>query len=208
MMKRVLSIGFVFILCLASVEAQDTGLLDKMYGNISSSCVEMEYSFSTRVSGVNTNGSGVLRAQDGMWSMQGNGVQMWCDGRSVWIVDPAQKEVVIETVAAESETEFMTNPAAFIMTLEETFQVVVSHLTEDGLAMFYSLVPKASGIIEHFNIEILRGDASVRRSSFAMKSGDLIKIEVSSMRLTPKVSDEDFRPQMKFDSTWIVTDMR
>ena len=207
-MKRISLLAVALLLCLLTVRAQGTDLLDRMCEAVSHSCVEMEYSFSARVSGVMTQGKGILKAQGNAWSMDGNGVRMWCDGSSVWIADTAAKEVVIERASEEVQTEFMTNPAVYFLHIKDVFDVNVSRATDDGKAMLYSLLPKEPGQLEYLNVELLKDSSMIRRGSFAMKDGNLIKIEVSSMKLTPVVPVEAFRPQTVFDSTWIVTDMR
>lgn len=209
---RTVSVGLLILLLSVSpfdLHAQDTGLLDRMCANLSDSCAEMTCSWSARISGVNTSGSAEMKIQDDLWSLSGNGVGMWCDAVSVWVLDMVLKEAVIEPVATDDEDVYLTNPALMFVGLDEHFEVEVSRPTEDGAAVFYSMRPrKESAQVEFLDIEILSSDASIRNGRVAMKSGDIIKIEVSSMKLTPKVSVEAFRPQNVFDSSWIVTDLR
>ena len=97
-MKRLC--GYIFMALLlfwaGALSAQDTKLLDKLYSDMSSSCVEMTYTYETEVSGVKAVGEGKLDVQGDMWTMTGNGIQMWCDGKTLWVADPSLKEVVIE----------------------------------------------------------------------------------------------------------------
>ena len=88
------------------------------------------------------------------------------------------------------------------------FTIMESLPTEDGKAVTYVLSPKGESAIDYLNLEILKAGAAVRNAWVAFDDGTLIKIEVSSMKLTPKVSDGMFRPQTVFDSSWIVTDLR
>jgi outer membrane lipoprotein-sorting protein len=69
-------------------------------------------------------------------------------------------------------------------------------------------VPVKATDVEFLNVDVYTDSAMIRDMSFALKDGTLVKIEVSSMKLTPKVSDEAFKPQTVFDSSWIVTDLR
>ena len=188
------------------VDAQDTALLSRFYKEIAQSCVEMTYSYSIRVSGVNNVGSGDLCAQGLMWKMVGNGVQMYCDSTAVWVLDPSLKEVVIEP--SYGDTRILTNPASLFVRMEELFKVRESRATGDSAAVLCVLEPKEKGDIDYFNVEIVSSDLSIRNASFALKDGTFIKIEVSSMKLTPMRPVEEFRPQTVFDSSWIVTDLR
>ena len=188
--------------------AQGDTLLGKFYTSVADSCVEFEYKYSVRLSGVNQTGSGVLTAQSYHWKLHGNGLEMYCDGSSQWIIDPSMKEVVIEAVAGGSDNQIQTNPSYLFMKMKDLFLVRESRDTADGLAVLYVLSPKVKSDIDYFNVEIQKADASIRNGVVALKDGTLIKIEVSSMKLTPKLSIEDFRPQSIFDSSWIITDLR
>ena len=205
-MTVVLSLGVA--LSFHSAGAQNTDLLDRMCTGLARSCAEMECSWSARLSGVATAGTGKLKMQGDMWALVGNGVEMWCDGKSVWVVDPSLKEVVIEPLEDDAQVRYLTNPALIFVRLQDLFTVSVSHPTDDGKAVFYSMKPNEDSDIDYLNVELLSADALIRRGSIAMKSGDIINIEVSSMKLTPEVSAEAFSPQYVFDSSWIVTDLR
>ena len=69
-------------------------------------------------------------------------------------------------------------------------------------------MPKHKDRIEYFNVEVAESDLSIRNALVGLSDGSLIKIEVSSMKLTPVRPVEDFRPRTIFDSSWIVTDLR
>jgi outer membrane lipoprotein-sorting protein len=133
---------------------------------------------------------------------------MFCDGSVVWVIDPALKEVVIEPVAEQEKVDLFTNPARIVMNISDSFNVNVSNDSSDGKAQVFSLSPKQDTDMEYLNVEIWKDSATVRSMSFAMKDGTLVTIKVSSMKLTPKVSDETFKPRFVFDSKWLVTDLR
>ena len=190
------------------LSAQNPTLLDRFYEGVSQSCTDLSYTCSVRLSGVNNVGQGTLSAQGLMWVMKGNGVEMYCDSTTLWILDPALKEVVIEPASADARTQLLTNPAALFVHMKDMFNVRDSRNTSDGDAILYILQPKAQSDFDYFNVEIAKSDASVRNGTIALKDGTLIKIEVSSMKLTPERPVEDFRPRTLFDSSWIVTDLR
>jgi hypothetical protein len=197
------------LLLLPSVAyAQGDSLLAKFYKSTEESCVEFEYKYSVRISGVNQVGSGVLVAQERIWKLVGNGLEMYFDGASQWIIDPAMKEVVIEPVPEDTDDQIQTNPTYLFMRMQNLFSVRESRDTDDGLAVLYVLAPKIKSDISYFNVELLKADASVRNGVVALNDGTLIKIEVSSMKLTPKRLVEDFRPQSFYDSSWMITDLR
>ena len=170
--------------------------------------MEISYSYSTRMSGVNYNGNGCLSSQGLMWKMSGNGVDMYCDAKSLWIVDSTMKEVVIEPAASEAESEWLSNPAIIFSRIKDTFKVRDIINSADGKSLLYVLDPLKQGSISYCNLELNKSDASIKYAVVALTDGTYIKIEVSSMKLTPKVSIEAFRPRIDFDSSWILTDLR
>ena len=201
-------LGILFLVIPLSVTAQNDYLLDKFFQGVKENRMEVTYSYSARVSGIVNNGEGTIASQDAMWTVVGNGVEMYCDSKTVWIVDPIMKEVVIEPASAGASSGFLDNPALLLSRLEENFKVTASRWLEDGKCRIYTFRPKSDMGLDYFNLEILRSDASVRSASFAMTDGTYVKIEVSSMKLTPKVSVEAFRSSAVFGADWIVTDLR
>ena len=201
-------IASAMLLISGMTDAQNTSLLDRLYAKMSDSCLEMSYSYDTRISGVHNQGSGLLRSQGLMWEMDGNGVTMYCDSKSVWIIDPTMKEAVIEPLQEEESSQWISNPAVMLSRMKDIFKVAESLESQDDKAVVFVLEPLNKGYIDYCNLEIFKSGNSIRRATIALSDGNLIKIEVSSMTLTPKVSDEEFLPRMEFDPSWIVTDLR
>lgn len=198
----------LLLICISTAGAQDKTLLDKFVAGVSNSCVSIDYTYTARVSGIDNLGSGILVSQDQMWTMKGNGIEMYCDGATVWVVDPTAREVIIEPLSGEQGMEFMTNPARIVSSIGNSFTLNTINPSSDAKAQVYSLVPKTKDGIEYLNLELLNDSASLRNLSFALTDGTLVTIKVSSMKLTPKSSVEKFKPQTVFDSKWIVTDFR
>lgn len=199
----------VALFCFAQIlSAQSVNLLDKLSERISKSCLELDYSYSVRISGINNVGQGHLQCQGYMWKMVGNGVEMYCDSSALWVVDSTNKEVVIEPAEFEEKVQLQTNPAVLFVRMKEVFVVRESRKISSQGAVLYILEPKQKGDIDYFNVEIAESDQTLRNAVISLADGTLIKIEVSSMKLTPVLPVEDFRPRTIFDSSWIVTDLR
>ena len=206
-LRRVLTILLILVPML-SASAQGQSLIDRFYAGTADSCLDISYSYSTRISGILNNGQGHLLSQGLMWRVKGNGVEMYCDAKALWIIDREMKEAVIEPAADENSSEWLSNPAVIFSRLAAQFKVSESVVSSDGKALIYTLTPLADNDISYCNLELLKSDASIRKAAVALSDGTLIKIEVSSMKLTPKVSVEAFRPHIDFDSSWILTDLR
>lgn len=208
MMNRFIACLFLSFLSLTGALAQDRTLLDRLYAGLSANCVEMEYSYSTRISGVKMNGSGSLQLQGEQWHMTGNGVEIWCDGKSLWTIDRGSKEVVIEDAGLDASSDALTNPAILFVRLDDAFAVKESRPSDDGKAVVYMLQPDDAISIEYVNIEIMKSDASLRSGSFALDDGTSVNITVKDMRLTEKRPADSFSQPDSFDASWIVTDLR
>ena len=124
------------------------------------------------------------------------------------MVDPTNKEVVIEPAEVEEKIQLQTNPAVLFVHMKDLFTVRESRKIDSKGTVLYILDSKLKGDIDYFNVEIVESDQSIRNAVISLSDGTLIKIEISSMKLTPIRPIEDFRPHIKFDSSWIVTDLR
>ena len=209
-MKRLYAYMIMAFLLLAgagNAYASGHKLLDSLYEKLASSCTSIDYVYTTEVTGVKISGSGVLQLQGNMWCNKGNGLDIWCDGKTVWTADTASKEVIIDSVSEEYADQ-LVNPALMFVKMKELFNVKQAVDSKDGKALIYVLEPKSDLGIEYFNIEIMKNDVSIRAASFAMEDGSDVKLTVSSMSISSKKPSEYFRPSESFDSSWIVTDMR
>ena len=188
--------------------AQESDLLNKVTRSMASSCTELTYTYTVSLSGTDNVGDGNLALQGQKWSLVGNGLEMFCDSVSLWIIDPDAKEVVIEPVDHSSDFNAFTSPAVIFARLHELFQVKSVVPSNDGQTLIYVLKGNTVKDIDYINLEILKKDQVITSCTVALADGSLIKIKVSSMKLTPLRDLSDFRPKTSFNSSWIVTDVR
>lgn len=208
MMNRYIAFIALFLYCAAGLSAQEDRLLERLYVNLTDNCVEMDYSYTVQMSGVRLNGNGTLLLQGEAWHMTGNGVEMWCDGETVWTVDKASKEVVIESAGTDESSDVLTNPAVLFVRLQDTFDLKETRTSADGKAMVFILHPKTPLNIEFVNVEVLKTDASLRGGSFALDDGTSVALSVDQMNLVDKKPAGEFRQPVSYDASWIVTDLR
>jgi hypothetical protein len=64
-------------------------------------------------------GDGQVAVQGDSYHMQGNGMQIYCDGSTTWLIDEAAEEVVIES-ADSNDAGFLANPILLLMNLDES----------------------------------------------------------------------------------------
>ena len=188
--------------------AQEADLLNRVTKSMASSCTELTYTYTVSLSGTENSGNGLLSLQGQKWNLIGNGLEMYCDSVSLWVVDPQAKEVVIEAVDHSSDFNAFTSPAVIFARLHELFKVRSVVSSCEGQALIYVLKSTGAEGIDYVNLEILKKDETITSCTVALTDGSLIKIKVSSMKLTPLRGLSDFRPKTVFNSSWIVTDVR
>lgn len=211
MKMKLISVASAFLLLIGAGKAfaQDNSLLKGFYSKVMTSSVDMAYTYSTMLSGVKVKGNHVLELQNDMWHMKGNGLEIWCDGSTVWTTDPVAKEVIIEH-AAQSQEGDLTNPALILVSLEDWFNVKEERRQPDGKSVLYILAPRPGMDIniEYFNIVIRKSDGLPVSGAFALEDGTSVDVAFSTMAMTPKKPVSYYRPSQSFDASWIVTDLR
>ena len=98
---------------------QQPSSLDFLRQKAVGECVSVEYEFSTVISGFKTIGSGTVEIQGNAYHMKGNGVEIYCDGSTTWLIDEAAQEVLIES-ADTKDAGMLANPILLLMNLEES----------------------------------------------------------------------------------------
>ena len=168
----------------------------------------MDIKYSIQMPGVKVDGSGILEFQDEKWHLNGNGIEMWCDGNSVWTIDADAKEVVIDKVSNDNASELMANPAILLIRINEFFRLKETVPGKDGKSLIYIMYPKSDSFVSFVNLEISKSDASLRKTEFSLDDGTSVVVNVSSVKLMKKKPADYFSRPVNYDSSWIVTDLR
>ncbi len=199
-MKSILTVSAVCILSAFNAAA------DGIYDN-----------FATRVASSSVTASYVMRASSGMtdsgtayicgdsWHIDREGFDLWCDGKSVWTVDPASKEVVVEDCSPTKGQQ--TGPVAWIGNLS-SFNV-----SGGGDAVYGGkkchrtvLVPSRGGEVSELKLYFDR-DGSLFAAEASLKSGVTLTFGFSEISYSGKKETWSFDTS-GLDSSWVVTDMR
>jgi outer membrane lipoprotein-sorting protein len=207
-MKRYIYVIVLILLAAQVLKAQENTPLVRFYDNLLSSCVEFDMSYSIRMSGVKLDGKGVLELQGDSWILVGNGMEIRCDGKTLWTVDPESKEVVIDSLSDDITAGIITNPAVMLINLRELFSVREVLPTKEGRSLIYTLYPKAESEVSFVNMEILKGDSSLKQLTFSLEDGTSAVVNISSTKSGKKKPAEYFSRSVNYDSSWIVTDLR
>lgn len=168
-----------------------------------------DYSYSMSGS-LPMNGSGSVRLQGDAFTMEGNGLDIRCDGKTRWTVDVVAEECYIENIEAQ-ELDYEANPALLVGALDSAF-----NYKDSGIASFNGksvseirLVPKKKGSsIKEVSLFLTQGNqpAGVNIST---SDGNLIAITIRNYKLDNSLDLSSFRLNTKeLGKDYIITDLR
>ncbi len=130
-------------------------------------CITLDVDYTVKISDTaDLRGNALISYQGTAYMMKGNGVESYCDGKSIWLLDMEAREVYIEPVTPETE-KYMLDLAAELSVLEDKSE-----------------------------------------AEFLSPEGQKVQIRVKSIKKTDGKDISSFRPNMDFDSSWVVTDLR
>ncbi len=178
--------------------------LDALYGMFDSGAVSISCSYEMAVQQTKVVGNSDLYVQGKMYRMDGNGLAVYCDGLSVWVVDESSKEVVIEPVSDTPE-EYMNNPVLLLADIDGFFNVQ-SQKTDKGRTRCVLVAVKDCGVDQVFlNLD---EKGLIHDAVFSLSDGSELDVNVSSMKKAEEKPSSFFSPQLDFGPDWIVTDLR
>lgn len=180
--------------------AQNTSLLERMYADFASKCVTLDFSYVIGTGVSDIQGNGTVSFQDNAYQMSGNGLEIYCDGKDVWLMDPKAKEVYIEAVG-EGTDAFLQNPALLFTGLKDNFEVIGAN------GSVFQLRPEVDCGIDECTVRMNK-DGDLASGEFIMSDGQVVSVEVSAIKKSDRKDISSFRPTQSFDSSWMVTDLR
>ena len=183
--------------------AQNNVLLERLYDTFASNCITLDCTYSIESDVVPVKGQCKIEFQDTSYKMKGSGLEIFCDGASVWILDAGVMEAVIEPVSDDSHT-YMSNPALLFRDMDQMFSV--SGSSSAGSVMRYRLSAQKPCGVRTAVLDI-DTDAVLQKAEFTMDNDCVIKIDVKSVAVMPKQENSAFTPG-KISSEWVVTDLR
>ena len=190
-----------------ALHAQGNAVLNSLYSKMSASCVSMDYSFTMNSSDVKVVGNGSVMVQDSAYSMTGNGLQIICDGKTVWIIDAESKEVMIES-PSQGDEAYMDNPALLFVNLSDAFSV--DGVKKNGSVSTYVMSPMVACGITAATLSVTSDPSPVISSAhFILSDGAEMDIKIKSMTFSEKKPLTSFFYDISgLDSSWVITDLR
>lgn len=207
-MKRLIITSLLLCGICMTMVAQGTSVLEQLCVKMAGSAASLNYEYTLTASDVKTLGAGVLTAQQKMYLMQGNGLKIYCNGSTIWVVDQEGKEIMIDNVARGTDA-YLSNPALLLADISNVFSVGAP--IKNGATLTYKLTPKSEcGILSGTVVLNTSGAAPVFSSgSFNMSDGGQLDIKIKSMTFSEKKPLTFYTLDLSgFDSSWIITDLR
>ncbi len=205
MIKKLTALLFV----LTAFSAAGQNIVTDFAKSLADGCASFGYTYS--MSGqVPLSGSGTVRLQGDAFVMQGDGLEVYCDGTTRWTVDTVAEECYIEGVDPDGR-DYEANPALLVGAVDKAFK-----LRKTASATFNSrkvteavLVPVANGgNITELSL-MMASDKKPEGILVKTSDGNVITVVVKDFAVGGKAPVKDFGyDTKKLGDGYIVTDLR
>ena len=216
-MRKNIIIAIAAILAAAVPSGAKSKTLSSFIDKVSSSLVSFEYSFTMRTakSSAKMTGAGDVRVQDNAFVMNGNGLEVWCDGRLRWTVDRLAEEALVELVD-ESADVYATNPALMITSVDAAFEEVSFCAGKfQGKSVDSSVLSpvnkgKHSMDINELKLYFNSGTTTLVGAEVKLNDGSVSEFIIKDFSFSDRLeTKESFRFDEKtLDDSYVVTDLR
>ncbi len=192
-------------------------ILERFIDKVSSSLVSFDYSFSLQSSKskAKMTGEGNVKIQGNSFMLEGNGLEVWCDGSTRWTVDRMSEEALVEYVD-DSADSYATNPALMISAVDSAFTEVSSGASkfQGKVADESVLSPKVKGKysmdISQLKLFFKTGTAELIGAEVKLNDGSVSEFVIKNLSYSDKTEKkESFRFDEKtLDNSYVITDLR
>ncbi|MCD8313196.1 MAG: outer membrane lipoprotein carrier protein LolA [Bacteroidales bacterium] len=174
---------------------------------LTTSNVSFDYKYEMKSEKLTVSGSGSIEMQGGCYRIEGDGMKIWCDGSSVWTLDEAANEAVIEP--SDAANGFNADPILILANCDKLYTWNKNgQPTSFGnvSCWMYNLKPKDEADVEFDEVKLyLTKDALV---GAVLKTDEAsFTFTVSSFEYRGFDSSLSFAPE-DFPADCIVTDLR
>ena len=157
--------------------AQNNALLERLYDTFANNCIALDCTFSIESEAVPVKGQCEIEFQGTSYKMKGGGLEIFCDGESVWIMDADAMEAIVEPVSDDSFS-YMSNPALLFRDMDKVFDL--KGASAGGSVMRYSLSARKPCGVKSAVLDIDK-NAVLQKAEFLMDNDCVIRIDVKSV---------------------------
>lgn len=191
-------------LSLLTVQSFAQTPLESLRKMFSDGAVSMVAEYEMIVQQLPVTGTTELLLQGDMYHMNGNGLEVFCNGKAVWTIDESAMEVVIEPCDQITES-YATNPVLLLAELDNFFEI--KNQKRIGEKTEYTMAATKDCGISLAQLT-LAPDGRVLTGKFTLEDGNAVSVKVHSMKKTAPVPSTSFTPSRTFTRDWIITDLR
>ena len=204
-MKRLI----VLCLLLSGLNAAGQNIVADFARTLEKGCASFSYAYSM-TGNVPLSGSGKITLQDNAFTMDGDGLQVWCDGTTRWTVDTVAEECYIESVT-ERELDYEANPALLVGSVDKAFTLKkTSTATFNSQKVTEAVLEPISKEGNISGVSLMLVSASKPAGLLVrLTDGNTITVVVKDFAVSGSVPVKDFTfNTKKLDKNYIVTDLR
>lgn len=206
---------FVAALVFPQTSSAKSKTLDAFVSKVSTSLVSFDYSFTMPTKKAKMTGNGKVKVLGTSFFVDGNGMEIWCDGKTRWTIDRVSEEALVESVD-DSYDSYATNPALMISSVDEAFREVSFGASKfEGKvadASVLSPVNKGKGSMDISSLKLFfkSGTTVLTGAEVTLNDGSVSNFTISNLRFEDAAkSKESFRFDGKtLESSYVVTDLR
>lgn len=189
--------------------------LDAFVSKVSTSLVSFDYSFTMPTRKGKVTGNGAVKVLGSSFRVDGNGLEIWCDGKTRWTIDRVSEEALVELVD-DSYDSYATNPALMISSVDDAFREVSFGTSKfEGKVVDVSAlspVNKGKGSMDISSLKLFfkSGTTVLTGAEVTLNDGSVSYFTISNLRFEDAgKSKESFRFDEKtLESSYVVTDLR
>ena len=197
--------------------AQEGSVLQAFSKRVDGSRVSFDYAWSMQVGRTKATGEGTVLLQGNAFRMEGNGLDVRCDGKTLWTMDTEAEEVVIEALDPAG-ADYSANPALLVAAVDKAFREVSSlkGTFRGKAARICVLEPVGeaasvggSGIVS-LKLYFATDKVELTGAEFTMEDGTVSVFRLDNMKFSPVAEDLDaFRLDVAaLDGGFVITDLR
>ena len=172
-----------------------------------SSRVAFRYTYSVN-NAVKLQGSGSALVQGDAFYVQGDGLDVYCDGKTRWTVDKTAKEVIVESVDQDFR-DYAANPALLVASVGDAFSVQsVAESKFKGKACTAGVLsPKEKMDMSLLKLYFVKNQLA--GAAVTMKDGTVTEFVVSDLVFSEvRPAGKEFTFDLgALDNSWVVTDL-
>lgn len=205
----------VALFALPQLSLAKSKTLDAFVSKISASLVSFDYSFTMPTKKAKMTGNGSVKVQGTSFIVDGNGLEIWCDGKTRWTIDRISEEALVESVV-DSYDSYATNPALMIASIDDAFREDSFGSSKfEGKVVDASILSptnkgKGSMDIARLKLFFKSGTTTLVGAEVTLNDGSVSQFTITDLKFEESVkSKESFRFNEKtLDSSYVITDLR